>query len=146
MPKRIKPNTPEDHAIISNWIIVFFVAAILVFGLLIHDTLAQPNQQYMVIRFGALGYNFDCVNDYPYDLGQQMEWNNNVGFAELKETPRLIEQIIEVQNCNLDNIYMDQSTEELFRFGFAERVTDEHPNHRHVTRGAWWVYPKISET
>lgn len=131
---------------IAYWLVptmLFMVVALIPYILIMsaYDSVrADTNDMYyMVIRPNKLGYDFDCLPYPPYEDERQMVWNDETGFSELTERPLLIAQVIEVAYCHVDNIYLDESSGDYFRWGFTERVIDEHPNHRHVTRGAYWV-------
>lgn len=131
---------------ISYWVVplILFCIVLLVAYVLFmsaYDAVrADTNDMfYMVLRPNKLGYDFECLDHRPYLDERQMAWSGETGFSELTERPLLIAQVIEVAYCHVDNIYLDKPSGEYFRWGFSERVTDEHPNHRHVTRGAYWV-------
>lgn len=131
---------------IAYWVvptILFWLMALVVYVLFMsgYDAVRADTSDrfYMVIHPNKLGYDFDCLDRHPYWDERQMAWNEDIGFSELIERPLLVAQVVEVAYCHVDNIYLDKSSGDYFRFGFSERVTDEHPNHRHITRGAYWV-------
>jgi len=100
---------------------------------------ALPAQAYMVIRHGYDGYDFDCVDQYPYQDTRPMDWNSTDGFTEV-DAYDFVESIIAVENCNIDNMYItDDGNLFVWRMSDIEREGARYAIH--VNRGAWWVVP-----
>lgn len=118
---------------------LFLIVAFFVFLMLlwIYEGAAQEAQQYMLLYRGAHGLDFYCIDESPYTVQREMIWDAELGAIELGENGDLLAQIIEVEHCNLDNVYASSQGDYVWRF--SSHNTDGHENHRHLTGGAWWI-------
>lgn len=109
------------------------------FALLLTVATAQPNAHYMVLYQGSQGLNFYCLDELPYSEARPMLWDNERGAIELSERGELFAQVVQVESCYLDNVYLDPTSDDYYVFRFTSHDTDGHPNHRHITRGIAWI-------
>lgn len=99
---------------------------------------ASTAQRYMFIRQGAAGLDFYCADTPVYEDVQPMSLEDYSPFALNPQDLELYAHVIEVASCNLDNLYANDGGY-MFAWRFDERVTDNHSDHRHMSRGAAWV-------
>lgn len=117
-------------------ILAFFILLMLLW---IYEGAAQSAPKYMLLYQGSNGLNFMCLDNLPYAESRPMIWDDALGATELSERGDLFAQVIQVNDCYLDNIYLDPTSENLYVFKFTSHDTDGHANHRHMSRGIAWV-------
>lgn len=118
-----------------DYLLILLLMALIVYAIV---TEAQPTRHWMILYGGSNGLNFYCTDHMPYSLTGRMVWDEQLGAIELEGARgRLEAQVIEVAECNLDNIYSHRG--QYYAWRFTHHQTDEHPHHRHITRGAWWI-------
>lgn len=105
---------------------------------LAEDAEAASARKYMVLYEGTRGLNFWCLDELPYSIERAMIWDDAAGPVELSEQGFLFARVVETDHCNVDNVYQVRDGAQ-YAWLFTERVTDGHEDHRHITRGAWWV-------
>lgn len=122
---------------LTPYLILAFFFALLPLALIAGS--AQTPPKYMLLYQGSQGLNFLCLDELPYSDSRQMLWDDTLGATELSERGELYAQVIEVDDCYLDNIYLDPTSDSLYVFKFTSHDTDGHSNHRHMSRGVSWV-------
>jgi hypothetical protein len=126
------------------WVIAIIALCIIAYLVFAANTEAQapsPVQHWMVIRHGYLGYDFDCVSEYPYADIRPMAWNPTDGFTEVSDNFDFVESIIAVEACNIDHIYQtDDGSLFTWRMTDIEREGSRYAIH--VNRGAFWIAPR----
>lgn len=121
-----------------DWLILLGLLVLAAVAILVEDAQAAPASKYMVLYQNTRGLNFYCLDTPPYSIDRAMVWDEATGPVEIDDQGFLVAQVVETTFCNLDNIYqLDDGSR--YAWLFTERVTDGHEDHRHITRGAWWV-------
>lgn len=112
----------------------FLLLAFAFLLLISNSTTAQTKPKYMLL-YG--GMNFYCLDELPYTISRDMLWDAENGFSEVEGRPSRVAYVVEVTDCNLDIIYSQDDF--YFTWRFSSHNTDGHENHRHITRGAYWI-------
>ena len=127
----------SEERILSRYILLFALLLLLAIGYMAFEAQASTSNRYMLLYQGVQGLNFYCVDELPYSVGRPMLWDSEHGAIEVEDY-QLIAQVLEVESCNLDNVYMADNGA-LFTWRFSSHNTDGHDNHRHIDRGAFWI-------
>jgi len=119
----------------------YAILAFIIFLMLlwIYEGAAQESPKYMLLYQGSNGLNFYCLDELPYTELRPMIWDDELGTVELSERGDLLAQVVQVDDCYLDNVYQDPISDNLYVFKFTSHNTDGHANHRHMTRGVAWI-------
>jgi hypothetical protein len=113
-------------------LLLLFVAAICI------DLAQAKDALYMVIRPTAQGFEFDCTKEYPLRfIAEQEQWRS---YAREPQNLILVEQVIEVERCNLQNVYSAyEGAHPVFVWSFDYRLRDGHLEHRHFASEPFWA-------
>lgn len=94
--------------------------------------------EYMLMYEGFEGWKWFCLDERPYqDSAQQSDAEIEALVTRLG-SQAFVAYIVEVDSCNLDMIFRGEEGG-LYAWRFTSHQTDEHLDHRHMTRGAAWI-------
>lgn len=135
--KAMKEAVERNYVMKLSFFAVLILVVISLLAMATGVDAATP-QVWMYIRQGAAGLDFYCSDTPVYEDLREMTEADYRPFALDVANLELFAHVIEVESCNLDNIYENDGGH-MFAWRFDYRVTDDHEDHRHFTRGSAWI-------